>query len=258
VTVAVSQANQSISALAQDIIGAALLEAGIRAPEDSTKLSGQDGAWGLQKLQRLIDQWNARRELIYSISFLQFTLIGNHAPHTIGPNGDFNVPIRPVDVKAAMFILSGTSTNPVDAPIFMKDADWWASNPVKTLQSAITTHLYYDPSSPLGTLNFWPICTVANPVRLEIWNSIQQAISLQTALSMPQGYWEALVLSLAVKICPSYNRSVPPDLRESWNEAMRTIEENNYAPPQLDLDIGIPNSRKGGRPDFNFLTGLRE
>jgi hypothetical protein len=107
-------------------------------------------------------------------------------------------------------------------------------------------------------LNFWPICTIANPVRLELWNSIAQAINLQTILSLPQGYWEALVTDLAVKLAPSYNRSVSPELKESWSRAMGIIQDNNYVPPRIETDAGMPNSRKGGRPDFNFLTGMRE
>ena len=85
----------------------------------------------------------------------------------------------------------------------IKDKDWWAANPIKTLTSAITTHLYYDPSATLGNLNFWPICTVANPIRLELWNSIAQALDTITPLAMPQGYWEATVTSLAIALAPS-------------------------------------------------------
>jgi hypothetical protein len=233
------------------------MELGVMAAED--KLTQQDGAWGLEKLQRAIDQHNARREMIFSISFQQFTLpVSQLTPVTIGPNGQFNVPTRPVKVESATFVLNAGSSNPVDSPIKIKDHGWWAANPVKTLLSAITTHLYYDPASPLGNLNFWPICTVANPVRLELWNSIQQAINLQTVLSLPQGYWEALVTDLAVKLAPSYNRSVSPELKESWTRAMGVIQDNNYVPPRIETDAGMPNSRKGGRPDFNFLTGLRE
>ena len=29
-------------------------------------------------------------------------------------------------------------------------------------------------------------------------------------------------------------------------------------PPRIDTDSGMPNSGGEGRPDFNFLTGLRE
>jgi hypothetical protein len=256
--VTISPANSAISVAPQGIIRAALLESGIIAAED--KLSSQDAAWGLEKLQRLIDQWNARRELIFSHSFLEFTLQANHAPHTIGPGGDFQLPTRPVTIVSAAFILNSQSSQPVDSPFLnMRDEDWWAANPLKSLTSSVVTDLYYDAASPLGNCNFFPICDIANPVRLEIWNSLAQAVSQTAKLGFVQGYWEAIVLDLAVRLCPSYNRAVPPDMKEQWNRAMRIIEANNDAPPRISTNSGgMPNSRRSGRPDFNFLTGMRE
>lgn len=256
-TVALTNSNNAVSALASDIAQGALEEIGVLA--EGEKISNGDLNVTLPRLQRWIDQVNARRELIFSISFLQFTLIANHAPHTIGPNGDFNMPLRPVKIVGANFILSPGSSNPIDSPVIrIMDADWWQRNPTKSLQSSIVTHLYYDPATPLGNLNFWPICTLANPVRLEVWNSLAQPISSQSKLSLPPGYWDAAVLSLAKKMCPVFNKPFSQDLRDDWNRAMRVIEANNDKPPRIDTDMGSPNNRKGGRPDFNFLTGLRE
>lgn len=256
-TVTLSAGNSAVVATPQDLITSALLEAGIQAAGEP--LQQQDAAWGLEKLQRLIDQFNARRELIFSHSFTLFNLIPNHAPHTIGPGGDFALPTRPVTVVSAAFVLSGGSANPVDSLLNIRDSDWWAANPLKSLASSIVTDLYYDPGSPLGNLNFFPICNVANPVRLETWNSLAQAVSLATKLGFVQGYWEAIVLDLAVRLCPSFNRVVPSDLREQWQRAMRIIEANNDKPPLIDTSgSGMPSSRRGGRPDFNFLTGMRE
>ena len=260
-TVTFSPANQAVVATPQDIIGSALLELGVRAPEEvKDRLSAQDAAWGLEKLQRLLDQWNARRELIFSHSFTLFNLIANHAPHTIGPNGDFNLPIRPVKIVSAAFILNSGSAQPVDSPFLnMRDADWWAANPLKSMVSSIVTDLYYEPASPLGNCNFFPICNVANPVRLETWNSLAQAINLQSKLGFVQGYWDAIVLDLHVRLAASYNRIISADAREQWNRAMRVIQENNDGPPTISANGGgMPNSRRGGRPDFNFLTGMRE
>ena len=255
--VALTNSNTAISALASDIAQGALEEIGVLA--EGEKVSAADLSVVLPRLQRWIDQVNARRELIFSILFLQFNLIPNHAPHTIGPNGDFNMPLRPVKVVGANFVLNSGTTNPVDSPIIrIMDEDWWQRNPVKSLQSSIVTHLYYDPATPLGNLNFWPICTVGSPVRLEVWNSIAQPISANSALALPPGYWDATVLSLAKKMCPVFNKAFSQDLREDWNKAMRIIEANNDKPPRIDTDMGSPNNRKGGRPDFNFLTGLRE
>lgn len=255
--VTLTNSNNAVSALASDIIQGALEEIGVSA--EGEKVSAADLSVAMPRLQRWVDQVNARRELIYSISFLLFNLIPNHAPHTIGPNGDFNIPLRPVKIVGANFILSSGSSNPIDSPeIRIKDADWWQSNPTKSLQSSIVTHLYYDPATPLGNLNFWPICNVVNPVRLEMWNSLAQPISAQSTLALPPGYWDATVLSLARKMCPVFNKPFSADLKAMWNEAMRIIESNNDKPPRISTDDGSPNSRKGGRPDFNFLTGLRE
>lgn len=256
-TVVFTAANQSVSALASDIVSSALFELGVQTAGEP--IEPQDAAWGLEKLQRLIDQWNARRELIFSHSFTQFNLQANHGPHTIGPGGDFNMPTRPVRIVSASFILNSTSNTPVDSPFLnIRDSDWWARNPLKTLTSSIVTDLYYDPASPLGACNFYPICNVANPVRLETWNSLQQALTLQTSLGLPQGYWDAIVTDLAVRSAPSFGKAVSADLRDQWNRAMRIIEANNDKPPRIQTDSAMPSARSGGRPDFNFLTGMRE
>lgn len=249
--------NQGVSASAADVVLSALLE--INAVAAGEALTAQDLALGLEKLQRAIDQHNARGDLIFSHSFTLFNLIPNHAPHTIGPGGDFNAPLRPVKILSAAFVLNSTSSNPVDAPfINIRDHDWWASNPLKSLTNSIVSDLYYDPASPLGNLNFYPICNVANPVRLETWNSLNQALTAQTQLGFVQGYWEAIITDLAVRCCPAFEKSVSPDLREQWNRAMRIIEGNNDGPPRIDVTGGMPSARRGGRPDFNFLTRMRE
>jgi hypothetical protein len=256
-SVTFSANNQAVLASGQDLVTSALIELGVTAGGEVP--SSEDSALGLEKLQRLIDQWNARRELIYSVGFSQFTLIANHGPHSIGPGGDFQLPVRPVRIISASFILNAGSTNPVDTPINIRDDDWWAANPLKSLISSIVSDLYYDESAPLGNLNFYPICNIANPVRLEIWNSLTQAVNLQSKLGLPQGYWDAVITDLAVRCGPAFERPISPDLREQWNRAMRIIEANNDKAPRIETSGGgIPGSSRNGRPDFNFLTGLRE
>jgi hypothetical protein len=255
-TVQFSSTNQAVSAKASDLVNSALLEIAVLAAGEAPE--PQDAAWGLEKLQRIVDQFNARRELIFSIGLNQYTLIANHAPHTIGPGGDFNVPIRPVTVKSASFILNPGTDNPVRMPIKVRDSDWWAANPVQEQTSTIVTHLFYNPATGLGQLNFWPICTLAGVVDLETWNSLSQAVSLNSMLGFPQGYWDALVMELAVRLAPSFEMPVSSDLKEQWNRAMRVIQANNDKPPRIDTAAGTPSSSRGGRPDFNFLTGLRE
>lgn len=225
-------------------------------------LDAQSGAWGLEKLQRLIDQFNARREMIYNVAFTRFTLQANHSPHTIGPApSDFNMNQRPVKIVGATLLLSASS-QVVDTPISIRDDDWWLSNPVKDQTSTLCTDLYYSADSPLGNCYFWPKVNTVNDVRLETWTSIQQAVSLSSPpITMPQGYWDALVTELAMQLCPSFEKEPSAALIRNNRQAMSAILDNNAEPPRISTaGAGIPDSSiiRTGRPDYNFLTGLRE
>lgn len=251
-------ANASVSATALDIVSSAFLEAAILAAGEP--ISAANGAWGLEKLQRLIDQFNTRREMIYNVNFSRYTLLVNHSPHTIGPGGDFDVPTRPVKIVGAAFVLT-SGGQAIDTPIAIRDDDWWRQNTVKDQTSTIATHLYYSPDIPRGSAYFWPKVSVAGDVRLETWVNLTQAINLATNLAMPQGYWDAVVTELAIQLCPSYEKEPSAALVRNNRQAMQAILSNNLDPPRIcTAGQGIPDSSmvRHDRPDFNFLTGLRE
>jgi len=243
-----------------DLVRSAMLEINTIAANETPNAG--DAGWGLEKLQRLIDKLNAIRQAIYGVTFTEFTLIPNHAPHTIGPTGDFVITPRPVRIPYASFILNpGQGANEVDAPpINIRDAAWWASLPTKNLPSSVVTDLYYDPAVPNGNLNFWPICTLSNPVRLETYTSLVVPITLTTQLTYPTGYWDAIVLTLASELCSAFG--VPADTRADVGGrarlAMSIIMGNNAKPPRIRTDSSMPNSGNSGRPDFDFLTGLND
>lgn len=256
---AVTFSGSSATAYASDLIQSAGYEIAIFAPGEAVPAA--QALWALEVLQRIIDQWNAKRGMIFSVGFQAYTLIPNHGPHTIGPTGDFNTGpaanYRPVRVNSASFVLNPGST-PVDLPVQMRDKDWWAANPLKSLTSSIITDLYYDPAQPNGNLNFFPICNTNGTVRLELWNSLAQALKLTTQIGLVQGYWEALVTTLALALCPSFEKQPSPILVARQAAAIKTIFQNNDPAPRIDTASGMPGSAGTGRPDFNFLTGMRE
>ena len=257
---AVTFSGASVSALASDLIQSAGYEIGVYAPGEA--ISAADAIWALELLQRIIDKWNAQRAAIFSSAFTLYTVPANVGPTTIGPTGTLNTGpaqfYRPVDIGSASFVLNAGSSNPVDLPINIRTKDWWAANPLKGMLSSIVTDLYYDPSGPNGSLNFFPIPNVNCSIRLESWNQLPQALKLNTELGMIQGYWEALVTTLALRLCPSFERQPSPILVAAQQSAMNAIFANNDKPPVIRTDSGMPGTRSDGRPDFNFLTGLRE
>lgn len=256
---AVTFSGSSVSALASDIIQSAAYEIGVWSPGEAVPLGEQ--TWVLEKLQRIIDQWNAARELIFASSFTLYTIPANTSPITIGPTGDLNTgpaaQYRPVEIPSASFVLNPGTSNPVDLPIRMRTNDWWAANPLKSMTNSIITDLYYSADLPNGSLFFYPTCNVGAAVRLEQWSSLAQAVTLATQLGFVQGYWEALILDLALSLCPGFEKQPSAVLVQRRQQAMKIILGNNDKPPIIDTSSGMPGTRGDGRPDFNFLTGER-
>jgi hypothetical protein len=248
-----------VTALAADLIQSAAYEIGAFAPGEP--VAAAEAQWALEVLQRIIDQWNAKRSMIFSVGFTTYNLTANHQPHTIGPTGDFKTGpaanYRPVRIASASFVLNPGGNNAVDLPIQMRDKDWWAANPLKSQTSSIITDCYYEPAQPNGNLNFFPICNANGVVRLEQWSSLAQALTLRTALGLVQGYWEALVTTLALALCPSFEKQPSAVLAARQSAAIKVIFENNDPAPRIDTASGMPGTAGTGRPDFNFLTGMR-
>jgi hypothetical protein len=65
-----------------DIIADAMQEIGTISAGEAP--SSVDAAYVQRKLNALLDEWSSRKVYAYAVVFSQFTLIPNHAPHTIG------------------------------------------------------------------------------------------------------------------------------------------------------------------------------
>lgn len=247
-------APNSITVQALDIIKAALQEIGVLAAGEIP--SSDDQAWVLQKLQRLIDRYNARQTMVYNVNFTLFTLnppATPETPTTIGPGGDFDVNQRPVFIPNIGLILEGTPG--VELPLNRRDDDWWANNRIKGLTSTLPTDYYYSPAWPLGQLFFWPVPTTSHQVRVESRQVLGEITAYDANFSMPPAYWDLIVYELAISLAPSFERSASPELLALWKASIKAAQVNNISSPRLASDA--PTQPTGqGRPDFNFLDGL--
>src|SRR5688572_3714886 len=109
-----------------DLVVAAMQELGILQSGETP--SGDDADFVLSKGNRLIDNWNAKQENIYTSEFLTFPLVANVQPLTIGPAAsapNFVVTQRPVSIDAANVILNNNNP-PVRVPLNIHtDPQWW-------------------------------------------------------------------------------------------------------------------------------------
>jgi hypothetical protein len=228
-----------------DHVTAALQELGVASAVDP--LSAEDAAYGLAKLNRLINNWNAEREAVYATVFttgLVFTPA--LSPHTIGPTGTFVVTQRPVSIAGANVIVAGVKT-----PIRMVDSQWWLAQTVPGTTSPYPTDLYYEPTWPNGSLFFWPVPTAANGLELMI-RTVLASFTLPVNVTLPPGYDDAIDLTLAEDLAGPFQVPVSPLLVSKAREARARIFANNRRPiPRLTTwDAGMPGGDRRDHFDY--------
>lgn len=220
-------------------------------------LSAPDASVYLGLLQRLLNAWNANRLSVYASSMLQFTLVPNLSPHTIGPTGaTWTATIRPVSLDGANLVLT-PSTPPVNTNIKVRDDQWYFSLTTPTLTSTYPTDVYYQPDWPLGKLFFWPVPTFAYDVQLKVRVLLDESVDLNDEFSLPPGYWDAIVLTLEEMAMRPFAKPYDGNLASAATKARALIYGNNDITPHLiTKDYGMtPGRNQGTRADFNWLSG---
>ncbi len=248
-------AANSITVKVLDIIKASMQEIGALAGGEQP--SNDDQVWVLQKLQRLIDRYNARQPMVYNVNFATYTILANTNPVTIGPGGDIDVNQRPIDILTMALFLNYNST-PVKLNLNKRDQQWWAAQTIPSLTSSVTTDFYYSPDWPLGNIYLWPIDTVTADYQIQSQLVLTQAKNYSDNFTMPPAYWDAIVYPLAISLCPSFQRSASPELVQLAAQSIKAIQVNNISSPRLSSDAPSGKGVNDARPDYSFLTGMMQ
>lgn len=256
----------SITVTALDVISASMRELGIL--DSNEQPNAADGQWGLQKLQRLIDRYNARLPMIYNVNFTLFTLNPPSdplIPTSIGPGADFDCNQRPISIPSIGLVLAGTPG--VELPMTSRDDAWWANNRIKALTSTLPTDYYYSPSwnvqdggpndgAQWGSIYFWPVPTASHQVNLCSRQVLGEYTSVTDSFTLPPGYWDLIVYELAISLAPSFGVQPQSILISGFKEAQKAVQSNNISSPRLASDVPAGSTSRAGRPDWDFLTGL--
>lgn len=236
-----------------DLVKGALFELGVLAAGEDPEGSVAD--FVLSKGNRLIDNWNAKQQAIFAVDFLTFTLVASTQPLTIGPAAsapNFTVLQRPVSIDAANVII----TNNIRVPLTVHtDPQWWMSVQTPSVSSSLSSDLYYNPGWPLGEIYLW--CLQSYPYTLEILvRQVLAELVYATNIEMPQGYWDALILTLAEDCAAPLQVAPNPLLMKKAAAARAQIFSNNTVVPNIQTaQPGMVARGRGRRSNWNWLNG---
>jgi hypothetical protein len=166
-------------------------------------------------------------------------------PYTIGPGGDLNTE-RPISIAGAATLLT-TSTPNVETPLAVYTTNRYDGLAVKALSNGLAAGVYYQPTTPLGTLFVFPVPDIAtNDLVLYLQKPLVTFAALVTDYTLPDGAEEALEYNLAIRLCAVYSVPVPPDVQALARSSLAILKRSTY---QL-VDLSSPFAG-GGIYDIN-------
>lgn len=197
-----------------DICTAALHEANVLALGQTPIAEYMNTAWS--RLQWMLQQWQIKRWLVFHLKTYNITSNGNIS-YSVGPGGDIDTgvgSIRPYKLRSAFLRqLVNSQPNQIDYPLeILQSMEDYNRIRLKSLVS-FPQWVFYDPSSPLGTLYVIP---VPNPAIYGIFITVSENLprgfvasvgapkGLATVLSLPDEYYPAILYNLALRLRSKY------------------------------------------------------
>lgn len=200
---------------------------------------------GLRMLNRLLDVLSTNNDWAYFPSLETKALTGQ-ASFTIGPTGDVAT-TRPIAIDTATCVRNG-----ITYPVKVIDNERYDILTYKALQGANTAAIYYEGTYPNGTVYCYPLSTGCT-LNMRVLNSVKQFTTLSAQIDMPEGYEEAIMLALAIRMAPGYSKVVNPDTRVAANRAMKSVMRINQVIPTMALPDAVLG--RSGSSYASFMSG---
>lgn len=227
--------------------------------QPSEAVPGADAQAALGWLNRFIGSLAQQTYTIPSIARTVIPLVsgkgGPSNPYTIGIGGDINI-AKPANQSAisAVGLLLGASTPPVEIPRGYMTDDGWQSTQIKDLTNSLFTDLYYSPTSPLGTIQLWPVpLDSTNSLVLYVLQTLTRFADLTSLYEIPDGYEEMFVDNLAKRCAKPWGATLDADIIARADASLSLIKRSNLRLTDLGNDMAWNNPR--GYYNINTGTG---
>ena len=206
---------------ALDLITDALIEIG--CADVGQSVPSEDADLGLRYLNRVLQRWSNMRLLIPAVTNVSVTLTGAGS-YTIGPTGVV-VTTRPNKVLHARASDAGGT----DYPVRIISRAEWDIISVKAVNGGPPEVIWYQATNTDGTLNVYPRST-GYTLTLGCQSLLASFAGLATAVTLPEGYESALVLTLADDLTAPFQVRERQDVQRRAAAATRVLKRTNAEP----------------------------
>lgn len=184
---------------------------------------------GLLTLREMIDNWNTKTLAVYSSLNENLQLVPGKSEYAWGPMGDFVSP-RPVFLNNVTHVRNGVST-----PVRIVAQEDYDLISIKGNPSPIVEQALYVNTHPQGRLIVWPVPTEATVLNVNAAMQLTAPVTLQTLISLPPGYRQAMRYNLAVMLWPEYtNTSTDIDsIKQIARTSLGDVKRANITTPTM-------------------------
>lgn len=216
---------------ARDLITASLRLIGAIAPGES--MEAAEATDGLAALNMLVDSLSAAGQMVNAVTTESaITLTPGDATYTLGTSGDITT--RPMSIVAAL-IRDGSN----DYPVKIITAEEYAAKGDKSAQVTYPEALYDDGAYPTRTITLYPTPASAKSLILYTSRPLTQIATLDTSISLPQGYERMLKYNLAIDLAPEYGKTVSQEIAAIAMQTRDDLERQNVRVPKSRADEAL-------------------
>ena len=230
-------------ATARNLISRAFRTLGLIKPGDA--MPEADYAEALAEMNSIMESLSNSADFAFCSSQAHLILSGQQTV-TIGPTGDI-VAARPIKVETAV-----VDRNGITYPVKVIDNERYDPITYKALAGANPQAIYYEATYPNGTVYCYPLSTGCT-LKMRVLNSVKQFASTSVQIDMPEGYEDAIMLALAIRMAPGYGKQVSQDTKQAARRAMNAIKVTNQVVPTMDLPDAVMG--RSGSSFASFMSG---
>jgi hypothetical protein len=187
-------------------------------------LSSSDATYCQGVAEAMLDAWSIERLMIYNVSSITEALTASQQDYTIGPSGATFTAPRPTLIQSAAIVIPGTT---IREPMSILSSKKWFAIKEKGLTGVLPTGIYLDQNFPNAGFHVSPIPSGTPTIEFYYWAALSSFPLLTTTFSWPPGYYNAMVMNLAIFLSSAYNKPLDQTLAASAVRAMESLKAFN-------------------------------